>query len=219
MVLNKINLEGDKPVIVVAKTSFYHKKGQTQGAVGAVIGLIIGIGVAVLVLVFIGVLSGQAYNITEDKLDEIGNNIVTAENVGFLTNTSGVQNSLSFNHYNVQEGTLKIYNTSAPNTEWGLTNFSISYADKGSISFFPAWDNDSAGLVNNTEISANYTWGNDQIRTSIDNAIISGFSALEDTGSYLPLIVLGIVIFLVLSLVLGISALAQGGGGFQGSAL
>jgi small-conductance mechanosensitive channel len=114
------------------KTSFYHKKGQTQGAVGAVIGLIIGIGVSVLVLIFVGVLAGQAYNIAEDDLDNISNAV---------------------------------------------------------------------------------------IRAHIDGAIISGFEALEDTGSYLPLIVLGIVIFLVLSLVLGISALAQGGGGFRGSAL
>jgi len=54
------------------------------------------------------------------------------------------------------------------------------------------------------------------IRGHIDGAVTSGFEALEDTGDYLPLIVLGIVIFLVLGLVLGMSSL---GGGSRGSAL
>lgn len=57
---------------------------------------------------------------------------------------------------------------------------------------------------------------NANISGHVNGAITSGFEALEDTGDYLPLIVLGIVIFLVLSLVLGMSAL---GGGMRGSAL
>ena len=110
--------------------SFYKKAGQTQGAVGAVISLIVGVGVAVLVLIFVGVLGGQAYELSEDDIDDI-------------TNTT--------------------------------------------------------------------------IKTHIKNSIISGFEALEDTGDYLPLIVLGIIIFLVLGLVLGMTAL--GGGSAGGTAL
>ena len=59
---------------------------------------------------------------------------------------------------------------------------------------------------------------NDTIRTSIKNSIISGFSALEQTGDFLPIIVLAVVIFLVLSLVLGFTAFGGGIGG-GGSAL
>lgn len=55
------------------------------------------------------------------------------------------------------------------------------------------------------------------IRTHVDNAITSGFEALENTGDYLPLIVLAVVIALVLSLVLGFTGL--GGGMGRGSAL
>lgn len=55
------------------------------------------------------------------------------------------------------------------------------------------------------------------IRNSVRNSIVSGFEALENTGDYLPLIVLGIVIFIVLGLVLGMTAFSGGVGG--GSAL
>lgn len=51
----------------------YEKKGQIQGAMGAVITLIIGVGVAVLVLIFVGVLGGQTYQLTEEKIDSITN--------------------------------------------------------------------------------------------------------------------------------------------------
>ena len=108
----------------------YKKKGQMQGAVGAVIMLITGVGVAVLVLIFVGSLGGQTYQLVEPDIDAI-------------TNTT--------------------------------------------------------------------------VQNSIKNGIISGFEALEATGSYLPIIVLAIVISLVLFLVL---SMTQGvGGGGRGSAL
>lgn len=58
---------------------------------------------------------------------------------------------------------------------------------------------------------------NTTIKSSVKNGIISGFEALEQTGSYLPLIVLAVVISLVLALVLGMTSM--GGMGGSGSAL
>lgn len=55
------------------------------------------------------------------------------------------------------------------------------------------------------------------IKANVQNSIKSGFSALEQVGSYMPLIVLAVVIFLVLTLVLGFTAF--GGQGGRGSAL
>ena len=49
------------------------------------------------------------------------------------------------------------------------------------------------------------------IKTSVKNSIVSGFSALEQTGDYLPIIVLAVVIALVLALVLGFTAFGSGG--------
>lgn len=54
------------------------------------------------------------------------------------------------------------------------------------------------------------------IKTSVKSSITSGFQALEQTGNYMPIIVLAVVIFLVLSLVLGFTAF--GGGGSRGGA-
>lgn len=50
------------------------------------------------------------------------------------------------------------------------------------------------------------------IRTHVKNGITSGFSALEQTGDYLPIIVLAVVIALVLTLVLGFTAFGSAGG-------
>lgn len=52
------------------------------------------------------------------------------------------------------------------------------------------------------------------IKASVKGGITSGFEALNQTGDYLPIIVLAVVIFLVLSLVLGFTAFggARGGG-------
>lgn len=54
---------------------------------------------------------------------------------------------------------------------------------------------------------------NTTIRTSVNDAIYSSFQALEDTGSYMPIIVLAVVISLVLGLVLGFTAIGGRGGG------
>lgn len=105
---------------------YYKKKGQSAGAVGAIITLIVGVGVSVLVLIFVGTLGGQTYQLTESKIDAI-------------TNT-----------------TVKGY---------------------------------------------------------VKDSIVSGFSALKQTGDYLPIIVLAVVIALVMALVLGFTALGGRGGG------
>lgn len=54
---------------------------------------------------------------------------------------------------------------------------------------------------------------NGTIRESAQNAVASGFEAMEDTGDYMPLIVLGVVIGLVLTIVLGLGNLGAGRGG------
>ena len=62
--------------------------------------------------------------------------------------------------------------------------------------------------------------GNATVRDSVKAGVVSGFSALESTGSFLPIIVLAIVITIILSLILGLTALNTGGmGGGRGSAL
>lgn len=44
---------------------------------------------------------------------------------------------------------------------------------------------------------------NTTISTHVKDSVISGFEALEQTGNYLPIIVLAVIIAVVLSLVLG----------------
>lgn len=59
---------------------------------------------------------------------------------------------------------------------------------------------------------------NATVEESVKNSILSGFEALEQTGDYLPIIVLAVIIALVLTLVLSFTAFGGMGGG-RGSAL
>jgi len=50
------------------------------------------------------------------------------------------------------------------------------------------------------------------VRNAVGQSIVSGFEALEQTGSYLPIIVLAIVIAVVLALVIGFGGIGRTGG-------
>lgn len=54
---------------------------------------------------------------------------------------------------------------------------------------------------------------NQPIGTAINNSILSGFTTLQTTTSYVPLIVLAVIIFIVLTLVLGFTSFNGGNGG------
>lgn len=60
---------------------------------------------------------------------------------------------------------------------------------------------------------------NDSVKNYTKDGIISAFEALQTTGSYLPIIVLAVVIFLVLGLILGMTGMGGGGGGYYAGAL
>ena len=51
------------------------------------------------------------------------------------------------------------------------------------------------------------------IQASVKNGITSGFESLEQTGNYMPIIVLAVVIGLVLTIILGFTAFGNMGGG------
>lgn len=58
------------------------------------------------------------------------------------------------------------------------------------------------------------------VGTAVNASILSGFTTLQTTASYVPLIVLAVIIFVVLTLVLGFTSFSgAGGGGAAGSAL
>ena len=173
-----------------------NKKAQMD-VVSNIITLIIGVGVSVMVLIFIGSLGGQTYNLVESDINAIGNNQVSLESI-----TPTIQTPAALSHHSIQTGTLVLYNAT---NRIGLGNFTIDY-DQGTVKSYTS-------LINNTAIYANYTWGSSEIRSSVQNSVVSGFGALEQTGNYLPIIVLAVVISLVLFLILGFTALGGRGGG------
>jgi len=190
--------------------NLYEKKGQlANSSVGAVIVLVIGIGVAVLVLIFVGALSGQTYNLVESDINEIGN-------TELATNVSVAMNNVTaqyLGHRAIHTDSLLLYNETG-GIPLHLDNFTVNY-DLGTILLNPGVASEFVG--NGSTALAHYSYGNIAVQNSVKAGVVSAFGGLEQTGSYLPLIVLAVVIALVLTIVLGFTAFGMRGGG--GSAL
>lgn len=174
----------------------YEKSGQMNGSVGTIVMLVTGVGVAVLVMIFVGALGGQTYNLVEDDINEL-TATVTNESVTVLNSTA-----VSLANDDVVTGSLSVLNNS--NTV-ALSKFTVDYS-AGTVTLL---DNN----FNNTALDISYTHGEVEAQRAIQNGIISGFNALEDTGGYVPLIVLAIVIVVILGLVLGFQSLGGNSGG------
>jgi hypothetical protein len=181
----------------------YYEKGQVSGNVSNIIILITGVGIAVIVLIFVGSLGGQTYEIMESDIDQIGRYTAVHDVFQAINGTA-----VSLDHPFIESGTLVIYNQSNVSVV-GLDNFTIDYST-GALTL------KTVGY-NATNMSANYTWHNETIRSSIKDGILSSFDALENTGEYLPLIVIAVVITMVLLLIFSV----MGGGASRpsGSAL
>jgi len=175
----------------------YEASGQVQGIVGGVVALIAGMGVATLVLIFVGVLGGQTYNLTEDDINSVGYSTVSNENHTFLNDTA-----VALNNNPIDADTVTLAQGS---TELTSSQFAVDET-AGTITLQDA-------TYNNTQLNATYDWLKyEDIQTSIKDGVKSGFQSIEQTGNYLPIIVLAIVITIVLSLVIGMTALTGGGG-------
>lgn len=179
-----------------------------RGSVGGVVALVAGIGVAILVLIFVGSLGGQTYQLVEPDLNEIGDGGISVSNE-LVTLLLPADGGTQLTYGDIQT----VYNVT--NSSHAIlvdtTDYTINL-DTGALTLVNA-------TYNNTLANVTYTAANQTVRDSIKNSIVSGFSALEDTGNYLPIIVLAIVISLVLVMVLGAASFTGVGPGRGGSAL
>ena len=179
------------------KEPIYEASGQSFGAIGPVIGLIVGVGIAVLVLIFVGTLGGQAYQLSEANIEAIGNHsastVFTANNV----------TAQSLGHPEIHTGSLTINNGTI---DVGLGNWTINYGSGTALLKASGFE------WNGSSMTATYTWGNTSVKGYVKDSVVSGFSALKQTGDYLPIVVLAVIISLVLMLVMGFTAMGGGAG-------
>ena len=179
-----------------------------KGPINNVMALIVMVSAAVLILIFVGVLSGQTFNLSQPMINAVGNSSVSNDNVSSIM---VLNTAVSLDYTRIQPGTLTLFNGSS-GVAYNLANFSVDYVG-GTVT----WLNSSLP-VNTTQLNASDYYWNGPIRDNVYSSVQSVFQALSQTGQYLPIIVLAIVIAIVLSLVLGFTALG-GGAGRGGSAL
>lgn len=179
----------------------YRKEGNAEMTAGAVVTLVVGVGVAVLVLIFVGTLGGRAFTLSESGIKEIDSLTIT-ENI-----TSAGARVATLSNVPVIENSVNIYNGTIGTNLMPTSNFTVNTAT-GVVTF-----NDL--VYNGTEFNATYAQSTGGVRDSVINSIQSSFDALEQTGSYMPIIVLAIVISMVLGLILTMGLFGRGrmGGG------
>jgi hypothetical protein len=168
-----------------------------KGNVGNAITLIIGVAVSVLVLIFVGSLAGQTFNLVESDIDAIGVTTITGD-----TFTAQTKVLKDLDHTNIYATTFKLTNgTNALVVH--SSNYTL-FAALGKINVTDAkW--------NNKVLTANYQYEDGTVEGHVKGGIISGFNALEQTGNYLPIIVLAVIITIVLGLVLGMGGMVNNG--------
>lgn len=173
------------------------KAKKAQNNIGLIVPLVIGIGMAVMVLIVVGSLSGVVFNEQQDDIAAIGVYAVSKEAFTSLNYTT-----VQLDHTLILTGTMIVQNGSAT---IGNGNFTIDY-DAGTIQ--------GVGTkYNNTPLNASYSWHNATISSHITNGILGAFQGLENTGTYMPIFVMAIVIVIILSMVLSFGNINRGGGG------
>jgi hypothetical protein len=176
--------------------------------IGAIISLIVGVGVATLVIIFVSVLAGQTYEQVEPDLDTVG--IATVGPTTAIRMTYDTQNT-HLQWFTVPEaytnGTLTFY---ANGTSLTQAKFRL-HADNHTVRCVDA-------TYNKTDVNCHYTYDNATMRNYVKTGVIGAFAGLSQTGQYLPIIVLAVVITLVLGLIMGmVFKRGDNGGGSIGA--
>jgi divalent metal cation (Fe/Co/Zn/Cd) transporter len=182
---------------------FDNKKGSDSFGMTS---LIMGIAVATLVLIFLGSMAGTVWETSQTSISAIANNAVLEQS--FIANNNS---AVYLGYPDIQQGTLFVRNSTGYGV--GLANFTIDYT-LGTM-LLGADSNDTwkkQGLpINSTTLYANFTHGRQDIRDSVVASAGSGFLALSKVGTFLPLVALAVVIFIILGLVLGLTGNKGGG--------
>lgn len=172
---------------------------QDNTPVGSIIMLIVGVAIGILVLTFVGTLSGTLYQKEESGIYAIGTQ--TANITVTVINNTAVYLGHNYVHSNLVMTNV----TTMRNI--GLGNFTIDYTN-GYITLKTTALGEFN--LNNSNNYAQYTYGDVRVTNSIRSGVMSGFETLDDTGGYMPIIVLAVIIAMVLTIVLGLG-MAKGG--------
>jgi len=162
----------------------------TRQNVGAIIFLIVGIGVGVIGLIMISSIGGQTYNLIEPDINTVSYRVDLNESFT-ARNDTWVQ----LDHYPMYSGAQVLNGTSFTDN---TTNFNINVTTGNLILI-----SENASL-NGTTCYCVYGYYNYTIRDDIKASIRSSFTALKQTGSYMPLIVLAVIIVIILGIIIGI---------------
>lgn len=157
-------------------------KKKASASAGGVIALTVGVSVAVMVLILVGSLGGKAYLMVEPDLNQIGE-ILTQTNYSFTINNATYT---SIGQSFIVPDSVVLKNMSATLSS---AKYTINYEDGKAII--------SSGQHSQI-LNASYSYYNKTIQGTIKSGVLSTFRGLDNTASYLPIIVMAIIFVMVI---------------------
>ena len=169
--------------------------------------MVIGVGVAAMTLIFIGVLGGQTYQTVESDIDAIAYH--TEVNESFTAAETYVQ----LGHYPIYNGTWVVYNGTS------FTDNTTSFLVNETSGTLRIKDGDAQ--LSGSTCYIVYDYYNYTISTYTKEGVISSFLAIKQTGNYLPIVVLAVIITIILGMIVGLAGdnRFRTGGNYGGGAL
>ena len=178
-----------------------------QESIGSIILLVIGVGVSILVLIFVSVLGGGVFTNAEPNINVISNNVTDSPlNFSFNVNTLPYSHDTSNDIYKESDVLVAWNGTGTFGTLVRNTNYTVTSYPAGQFSITDLGDLNYSYVY----VNVSYATGNPIIEESIVTAIQQSFVALNTTGSYLPIIVLAVIVFIILSLIMALNLGTRG---------
>jgi hypothetical protein len=177
----------------------YKKIGQITDSVNAIIVLIIGVGVATLVLIFVSVLGGTTYSMSSSMMTPMGGTVSNETWNSGSAITAGTNYTIANNPIT---GMI------------GLANSTV-ICNSNNVTWNSSYVTLVAGYcATGKAYNISYYYGDYNAYNNVTAAIRSGFTSLNTVGGYMPIIVLAVIIFVVLSLVTALNKPSMTSGGF-----
>lgn len=189
------------------------KKNKKAQVSNSIVPLVVGVCVAILVLIFVSSIGGQVWETVEDDVSTLGQ--TTAE----TRTQQNLSSSVSLDTDILDDTVVLTANGSTTISGSSIDNyFKVDY-NTGTIYCNNSASAGSAGSMNTSYYNITYEYYNYTIRNSIVDSAVNSFTALEDTASYTPLIVLATIIGLVMVIILSNGFIGGGSVGGKGNAL
>jgi hypothetical protein len=179
-----------------------------EGNAASYLGVIVILGIVGFLIVFMAIFSGSTYQVIEPLINDLE---ITNTKINF-TFTASNTSMVSLGNKNLINGTLTIQNKTLklPNVN---VNYTVNYIN-GSLKLKAGGMN--GRMQNGKKYNATYTYDNLTLEARAKSTIEKSIDANGTAGTYMPIIVMAILSFMVISAFVSLGFVKGRGGSNDG---